>query len=68
MTKIRLSYRQQGGPAWSGEAPSMLHDFHLPEDGITELDRFLFRAAGREPTSPRPHIRGADDTPTEERD
>ncbi|MEO4000329.1 hypothetical protein [Mesorhizobium sp. CAU 1732] len=44
----------------------MTKPLHLPEDGITALDRFIARAAGIEPTSPRPHYTAAnDDTPEE---
>jgi len=53
--------RQQGAPAPRGAAPAMRRDFHLPDDGITALDRFNARASGVEPTSPRPHYRADND-------
>lgn len=59
-------FRAQGAPAWRGPAPAMLHDFHLPADGITGLDRFNAAASGVYASTPRPHFASNDNRADEE--
>lgn len=46
----------------------MLHDFHLPPDGITGLDRFNAAASGVYASTPRPHFPANDNRQDEELD
>ncbi|PWK65855.1 hypothetical protein C8K44_11570 [Aminobacter sp. AP02] len=61
------THRNQGAPASNG-SPAMRHDFHLPDDGITSLDRFLAKAAGVHVSTPRPHVAANDNLKKEESD